>query len=63
MITEMINNFNIYSECYLKHMPIQYGPTKHYNYVGPCLQAGDKFGVCYVFPSTYSTSYAAIWMK
>ena len=50
MITEMINNFNIYSECNLKHMPIQYGPTKHYNYVGPCLQAGDKFGVCYVFP-------------
>ena len=50
MITEMINNFNIYSDTHLEHIPIEYKPTKHYNYVGPCLQAGDKFGVCYVFP-------------
>jgi hypothetical protein len=50
MITEMINNFNLYSEYHLEHIPIVYKPTKHYNYVGPNLQAGDKFGVCYVFP-------------
>jgi hypothetical protein len=50
MITEMINGFNKYSETHMEHIPIEYKPTKHYNYVGPCLQAGDKFGVCYVFP-------------
>jgi len=50
MISEMINNFNIYSDTHLEHIPIEYKPTKHYNYVGPSLQAGDKFGVCYVFP-------------
>ena len=50
MITEMINNFNIYSDTHLEHIPIEYKPTKHYNYVGPSLQSGDKFGVCYVFP-------------
>ena len=50
MITEMINNFNIYSDTHLEHIPIEYKPTKYHNYVGPCLQAGDKFGVCYVFP-------------
>ena len=50
MITEMINNFNIYSDTHLEHIPIKYKPTKYHNYVGPCLQAGDKFGVCYVFP-------------
>lgn len=30
---------------------IRYNNSKHYNYVGPNLQAGDKYGVCYVFPT------------
>ena len=32
---------------------ITYTRTKAYNYVGPNLQAGDQYGVCYVFPTIF----------
>ena len=43
-----INNQN--KQYYPTSPHIHYEPTQTYNYCGPNLQGGDKFGICFAFP-------------
>ena len=51
VLNHVFKYINLYNKTYYddkKH--IHYLPTNNYNYDGPNLQEGDKFGVCFLFP-------------
>lgn len=51
VLNHIFNYINLYNKTYYddkKH--IYYYTTNNYNYSGPNLQEGDKFGVCFLFP-------------
>jgi hypothetical protein len=45
---DSINNY--FTTNYTSNIQYTYKPTDQYNYMGPNLQQGDNYGICYVFP-------------
>ena len=51
VLNHLFKYINKYNELYNPgSLFINYEPNKKYNYYGPNLQEGDKFGICFVFP-------------
>lgn len=53
LVHNMINMLNQYMDIDQKNEPtIKWNMTKTHTYLGPNLQAGDVYGVCFIFPQT-----------
>lgn len=51
VLNHLFKYINVHNKTYNNNVPlINYKPTKKHNYIGPNLQGGDKFGICFVFP-------------
>lgn len=51
VMNEFIKSYNTNIKFYTTfHISVIYKPNKYFSYIGPNLQVGDSYGICYTFP-------------